>query len=632
MEDIVDEQSNHPISSSSSSLIAAGIETDKEDLQPHSLAFFQSNQKTLRVGTCEGEGVYLLVKHPFDKEVQKRFRLGDCDEDATQTRCQILLDGGGESNFIILVGYRTIQKKQSLRIWRYYDDATSDNQVQQLNFTFSDPSKTAVSITGFATAILDSPQNRLLIATGLGKGVAKLWELNLNSLQLSLVREYKARDACICAMLITEETKAEADGCPVIQRKFLAGSNFQEDPYVQEWEIVLDPTMIIKVKPRGLSRKQIRNEIIPVYTRFAQDLYHPNVKREVWEYIQKHTEWMEVFPTIALDPFAYEGETDCLGKPHGKGKKQLVGEGMVFVGQWLNGQAVHGEITGKHNYLYQGEVCGENPIKHGYGEERRTCGGGEIEIYRGGFKDGQRHGLGILRWENTNALKHKFHGQRDVGFFQQNKSHGLCLHEWSVDSPELPFAKGKEVEVKRLGAIRCIQMRINGKYFDEFYFHRADGKPWKSSDKLLLNVIEDSEGPESFAIASKDSRVCGRSDRPECWACLAEHEGNQMYVCVSCGMRVHQSCAWPPQFFAFPGSHLFGLTNSWICPLCSEQIVSKSQRIIAYDRHGEEIILEDASDVLSVLPAVIPDASDKVAENVVSGHPASHYRLKLFAM
>jgi len=561
----------------------------------------ESGVISLLLGGVAGEGVYLYATHPGNRK--QRIRLGDCEEKETESRSHIVRVN--KDTFVLFYGYRHVKKNVSLRIWvwRLGEERASAVEISK-----------GTSVAGFGDAAvvrssLSTGTTRRVVtfATGLGKGVARLWALDLeNEASITLLGAYKAKHSTLCTFLILSDDETT--------NSLLTGTSYG---CIQQWTFDVESQRSEPVEKGSrdctfLSKSDTKTLLGDSHPDFLEDVRNPDCRPDVLEYVQKTESseyWKELFPTTALDPFAYVGDVDASGRPHGQGSR-VFEDGFRFEGQWEHGEPVDGRVSGKNHYEYEGEVRGTAALPHGLGREARHCGGAEIEVYYGGWRNGERHGLGSLSWKHTNPSRSKCHGIREWGFFHSDKPHGLMIHEWDVDAPELPFAQDMEEEIKRLGPIRCFQMHVHGKFFDEFNFHRADGKRWSPGDEKLLNVVPRSDGPETFASNPRHrGELCGRSCRMECWACMKEEgDDSKVYSCVRCSMRVHRSaeCAWPPRLFeeAFLG-------KAWLCIMCREDVES-SQCIAAYDRHGERVVLRDAADISELLPSRIPSATSSL--------------------
>lgn len=568
---------------------------EESRVRPRSLSTYKSSEREILVGALAGEGVFLYVP-----SLSLRIHLGVCEEKETEPRSLILpLGDDTGDDFLIFFGYRHMKKNHSLRIWKW---RFGDSEANLIDISRGGGlAAGSFSGFGFAAILRQQPSLTVGFATGLGKGVARLWALDLATSNIKLLGSYKAKHSTLSSLLI-------------LPGRFITGTQYA---CVQEWNIDVEAQLDSPVERGGrdcrvLGKTETRELLSQTFPDFIDDIRFPDLRPDVLAYIKKQSSpvWNELFPLTVIDPLAYDGETDAEGRAHGHGSR-LLENGYHFEGEWEHGIPVHGKIIGKNHYVYDGEVRGDNVQPHGFGTEIRNCGAAEIEEYSGGWKDGERHGLGVLSWKNTNPVKSKNHGVKEWGFFRQGKMHGLRVHEWAMNAPELPFAKGMEIAVGCLGAVRCMQMHVDGKFFDEFHFHRADGKPWTKEDRKLLNVVElNKEGPESFAANPRRGELCGRSARLECWACMQEEEDDSnVFSCVGCSMRVHKDCAlFEPNF----------LGKFWLCIMCKEKFVgSKKRQVTAYDRHGELVLIETAEDIIQIMR---PDQEPK------------HRPLKLYSM
>ena len=302
-----------------------------QEMRPRSLAFAGE----IRVGCVQGDGVYL-----YDKMLDKRIRLGDCDEKESEVRSQVI-SLNNTSFKIILVGYRNLRKHRGLRIWKYHQGL-----ISSIDFTI-ESSQSSLPGFGFAAACETSETPLIYFGTGLGKGVARLWVLDLANQTVRSLASFKAKHTSIASILIFP-----------IERKFIVGSSY--DFCVQEWQF--DPAaenpLVYSGKDckRTLTRKEIREELAPTFPDFVEDVQNPDLRTDVLTFIQDHPEeWSSVFPPSTVDPTAYEGETNQDGLPHGRGK-QLLADGVVFEGEWINGSPIKGIVRGQRNNEYQGQV------------------------------------------------------------------------------------------------------------------------------------------------------------------------------------------------------------------------------------------------------------------------------------
>ena len=536
-------------------------------MRPRSL--FQCG--SVRVGCVQGDGVYV-----YNESTKTRLRLGDCDENECDVRSQIL-QLRGTNSYLVAVGYRNSKRQRSLRFWRYDIDDSSCTALE-----WSSTATNAIPGFGFAVQGEDNEGDTIYFASGLGKGIARLWMLSLDTeLKVKLVAVFKAKYTSMASVFILPSA-----------RKFFVGSSY--DLCVQEWSF--NPSSISPQEQSGkearvLTKREIKSELP---AEFWEDVSQPDARPNVLEYLDAHPDWKDVFPPLTLDPTTYVGEVNERGQPHGQGRRALVNDFyLLFEGEWRDGLPVKGVIKGDR-YEYQGEVTGEDAIPHGWGREIRNCGGAEMEVYTGGWKQGERHGMFALSWRNTNPTKSHHHGINEYGFYHEGKQQGLIFHEWEADSPELPFASGKDQEARSFGSIRCIQQKQAGQVIDEFHFHRVDGTPWTKESKRCFNVRETNKGPASFARKP-------RADRTECFACLKECVLNDALVCLGCSMRVHrEECAYPSEYLEQSRLNDLG----FVCLMCSSLLTKR--KLTVMDRHGEPVCIESKQDIMDITSAANP--------------------------
>lgn len=111
-----------------------------------------------------------------------------------------------------------------------------------------------------------------------------------------------------------------------------------------------------------------------------------------------------VFKTQMTDSGSYVGETNETQEPHGYGRFICFKGPQILEGQWLNGQL------------------------NGYGREISAEG----DCYLGNFKDGKRHGKGIMFYQTKDIYEGSWFENyyHDSGTFYYAQSHELLKGQW----------------------------------------------------------------------------------------------------------------------------------------------------------------------------------------------------------
>ena len=128
----------------------------------------------------------------------------------------------------------------------------------------------------------------------------------------------------------------------------------------------------------------------------------------------------------------YTGEVNDAGQPHGRGHMDYKISGYIaeYDGMWENGVRsgkghYHKFSTGggaRYSYDYDGDWLSD--LQHGEGVEKDSREQGVhlstvSEVYRGGFKEGKRHGHGVIDKDNFDgsftAGVNRFEGTFDEG-------------------------------------------------------------------------------------------------------------------------------------------------------------------------------------------------------------------------
>lgn len=139
----------------------------------------------------------------------------------------------------------------------------------------------------------------------------------------------------------------------------------------------------------------------------------------------------------------YEGEVNLLGQPNGLGKMdyKLNGYYGTYEGQWVKGKRCGKGVFHKfskgggasHSYNYEGEWLDD--LQHGQGVEEKSDEIGihlstVTEVYTGGFKEGNRHGHGVIVRDGFDG--HFASGKdRFEGEFEDGKTIGHGVWEYA---------------------------------------------------------------------------------------------------------------------------------------------------------------------------------------------------------
>ncbi|CAK9071828.1 Radial spoke head 10 homolog B [Durusdinium trenchii] len=400
-------------------------------------------------------------------------------------------------------------------------------------------------------AVQEMPDGSLLVACGRGIGKAHVWRCRIRGQDCSM--EY---NGSMTASANTIEAMAfSKDGDKLVTvavegltqlwnlRHNSAGSP-EDAPFelrpAQAQRLELSLASVESV----LGDRERSERLLEEVDRFSSE---PKIQ----DWVQrKGYPWTVLFPPRLLDPSVYDGDVDEAGRPHGFGIQQTREDpGLVYDGEWRHGRR-HGRgqlIDDKSGrVVYIGGW--KDDVRHGFGVEVRGGSHESGESYEGWWRNGERHGLGVL------FLSKRDSGLRStgpdkmrisyVGFFKNGQRHGLGWWTWPAGSPMIPFSVSLE-SVAYMGSIRCIVRYEEGKFFNEFNFHRADGQPISEDEQRLLNL--DAKRLKSKFAVFPDGHWTGE----ECWACLeqvGEDAGDanhlEMLECgnPACCMRVHRRC------------------------------------------------------------------------------------------
>jgi hypothetical protein len=454
---------------------------------------------------------------------------------------------------------------------------------------------------------LPSSSNSFIVVTGLGLGVVRVWLWNNNNNNNSSitnsfipVANLKAKYRTIISIVIDPTNNnniyVASDGgdilhCQIFSFPITTNATTDDDHPQQPISISSSQSTTIKSKEVNTILVLKNRQTIPLPPR----PYDPN---EWINLPSTPSQWKTLFSSRELNPFAYEGEYNDAGLPHGLGQQTFELTGEAFIGQWMDGIPISGKLFRSSSNtntnssrvpIYEGEVM-KNGLRHGWGKEMKSIHGGGIEIFTGYFQFNLRHGLGWNRYEKTNRDKNEVHGTQTYGFYYEGKKHGLSWLVYDSDAATLPFADGMEEEIKQLDRIKCIVHYENGLFYDEFHFSRLDGKPLVEEHLFNLSVmshyygdnIKNSEQHPSHSNTSKKKRGpdvfapkkygSGRYLRNECWKCLQRCNFNSddtttgsvnRIQCVSCGMMICKECQWPEMFKN--NNSLLTTTGIWLC-------------------------------------------------------------------
>lgn len=421
----------------------------------------------------------------------------------------------------------------------------------------------------------------LYLATGLGLGTARVWLFDLAREACALVLKCKAKYNTILALHV------DAHGHVFVGTRDGAGGR----PCCQQWTIT--PGLVDQNAKHLVatteSKSRIREQTSDLFLNAV--LGQSSALSEDVESFIKDNGWTSMFPAEVLDPTAYVGETSpATGLAHGQGR-QLLENGLVFRGTFAQGKPQHGtlEKPGRDPYYVGGVDDDARP--HGRGTERRAKG----ETYVGGFKHGLRHGMFASQGKRDPHSAN--HGVFDYGFYLEGKRHGLSWRVWHETSGMIPFAMGREREMRsKVGALGCIQVVHEGELSYEFNFYCLSGQPLVTAElKQLVNIGErDEETGELFdppAFQPNPSEQ-GVYTGAFCWACMEDggEEEEETLVCLSCHMRVHKRCAWPEEMFASRRWH-----GRWLCPRC--EATFDCDQLVVLDRHDQQVVVSSRDEL-----------------------------------
>mmetsp|Transcript_9928 Transcript_9928/g.19483 ORF Transcript_9928/g.19483 Transcript_9928/m.19483 type:complete len:745 (-) Transcript_9928:36-2270(-) len=390
---------------------------------------------------------------------------------------------------------------------------------------------------------LEDPRGQpVLVGSGRGIGRAHLWRFWLHPSKFDVEVEYIGSAAARTNTI----TSIGFSACG----KRVAVTNLSES-FAQLWELPdgeepfdlrsghskrVDLT-VDAICEALLGHREAAEKLLNEHAQFSHE---PNIE----DILQSRgSPWTRLFPPRLLDPAAYDGDTNEKGQPHGIGTQRMdATSSQLYTGEWKNGER-HGvgqvvdERTEK--IVYVGGW--RHDKRHGFGLELRTGSTDTGEIYEGWWRHGARHGLGsVYLSKQASGLTSENNSKdriRYVGFFRDGKQHGLGWWTWPAGSPLLPFAVTLDA-MAHLGAIRCIVQFKDGQFFDEFDFHRADGKPIAAHEQNLFNF-------PARRRAKFSDHPDGRWTGAECWGCMSSEDDDKEWVTCgnpSCGMRMHLDC------------------------------------------------------------------------------------------
>ncbi|KAH9258272.1 hypothetical protein BASA81_003321 [Batrachochytrium salamandrivorans] len=438
----------------------------------------------------------------------------------------------------------------------------------------------------------------LYLATGLGLGTARVWHLDLTSEECVLVLKCKAKYNTILALHV------DPRGYVFVGTK----DGFEGRPCCQQWNII---SGLVDQKAKHLvaiieSKTKIREQTSELFLNavLGQSASSEDVESFIKSSSSAKDDWASMFPAEVLDPMAYVGETDLVtGLAHGQGRQRLE-NGLVFRGTFAQGKPQQGTLEKPSRDPYFTGSVDNNALPHGHGTEHRTNG----EIYVGGFKHGLRHGMFASKWKcSPNSINY---GVFDYGFYFEGKRHGLAWRVWHETSHMIPFAGGREREMrKKVGTLGCIQVVDQGELKYEFNFYCLSGQPLVTAElKQLVNIEEkDKETGELFdpPTFQPNPSEQGVYTGTVCWACMEEDgEEEATMVCLSCCMRVHRRCAWPEDMFTLPRWH-----GRWLCPRC--EATFDCDQVVVLDRHNQQVVVS-SKDELDRLDCSDSNASTRV--------------------
>ena len=138
----------------------------------------------------------------------------------------------------------------------------------------------------------------------------------------------------------------------------------------------------------------------------------------------------------------YTGDVNSEGLPHGRGHMEYKINGYIasYDGMWADGKRsgkgrYHKFSSGggaRHSYDYDGEWL--NDLQHGEGKETQSDERGVhlstvTEVYTGSFKEGKRHGHGVILEDNFDGSftdgKNRFEGEFSEG---RTIGKGVCKY------------------------------------------------------------------------------------------------------------------------------------------------------------------------------------------------------------